>query len=144
MALFAWRQEYALNIPRVDEEHQMLFAAGARLHKALVTGKSGPMLDALIDELAEYGKVHFRHEEEFMREIHYPKMLAHKVQHQSFIQKVDRFHEAAANGERTLALGMLQFLQTWLVHHIGHSDGQVREHFLATHPPSTATPEVNA
>jgi len=142
MALFEWRQEYALNIPRVDEEHQMLFAAGARLHRALVTGKSGPMLDALIDELAEYGRVHFRHEEEFMKEIRYPRMMTHRVQHQSFIQKVDRFHEAAANGERALALNMLQFLQTWLIHHIGHADVQVREHFLTAQAPSAASPAV--
>ncbi|MEP7367042.1 MAG: bacteriohemerythrin [Acidobacteriota bacterium] len=143
MPLFAWRPEYALNIPRVDKEHQMLFAAGARLHKALVTGKSGPMLDALIDELAEYGRVHFSHEEQFMMEIRYPRMLAHKVEHQSFIQKVDRFHEAAANGDRTLALGMLQFLHGWLVRHIGHSDVQVREHFLHMQPEPTTTPSPN-
>jgi len=143
MPLFDWRPDYALDIPRVDDEHRMLFSAGGRLHKALVTGKSGPMLDALIDELAEYGRVHFAHEEQFMAEIRYPRMLAHKIEHQSFIHQVDRFYEAAAAGDRTLALNMLQFLERWLVRHIGSSDQRVRNHWRTVQAGTAASVERN-
>jgi len=128
MSLFSWRSEYALHVPRIDDEHKLLFAAGDKLHKAIVTGKAGPLLEPLIDELAEYGRTHFAHEEEFMVEIRYPRIMAHKGEHQLFTKKVEVFREAVLSGDRTLALHVLQFLKTWLVEHIGTSDVQVREH----------------
>jgi hemerythrin len=129
MSLFSWRDDYALQVPRIDEEHKLLFAAGDKLHKAIVTGKSGPLLEPLIDELAEYGRTHFAHEEEFMVEIRYPRIMAHKGEHQSFTKRVEVFREAVHAGDRTLALNVLQFLKSWLVEHIGTSDVQVREHY---------------
>lgn len=128
MSLFTWRESYSLQVPRIDDEHKMLFAAGDKLHKAIVTGKAAPLLEPLIDELAEYGRTHFAHEEEFMVEIRYPRIMAHKGEHQSFTKRVEVFRQAVRAGDRSLALGILQFLKNWLVEHIGTSDVQVREH----------------
>lgn len=128
MPLFTWRESYALQVPRIDDEHKLLFAAGDKLHKAIVTGKAAPLLEPLIDELADYGRTHFAHEEEFMVEIRYPRVMAHKGEHQLFTKRVEVFRQAVHDGDRSLALSILQFLKTWLVEHIGTSDAQVREH----------------
>ena len=128
MPLFTWRESYALQVPRIDDEHKLLFAAGDKPHKAMVTGKAAPLLEPLIDELADYGRTHFAHEEEFMVEIRYPRIMAHKGEHQLFTKRVEVFRQAIGPGDRSQALGILKFLKDWLVEHIGTSDVQVREH----------------
>jgi len=138
MSLFAWQENYALQVPRIDDEHKLLFAAGDKLHKAIVTGKAAALLEPLIDELAHYGRTHFAHEEEFMVEIRYPRIMAHKGEHQAFTKRVEVFRQAVHAGDRSLALNILQFLKNWLVEHIGTSDAQVREH-IQKQPGSGAT-----
>ena len=126
------REEYLTGIDFIDEEHTRLFEIINKLHeimrKEYVSDKYDYIIE-VINELKDYTHYHFSHEEEYMKSIHYKKLLSQMVEHRDFIEQLDSFDFATidANQEQTI-LDLLEFLNHWLVHHICESDKQIALH----------------
>jgi hemerythrin len=120
--MFEWNSAYCVGIHSIDAQHQNLFAMARELHGAMAAGQGKAALAKLLDRLARYTAAHFTHEERLMRLGDYPGLESHISEHRALEQKVKDFQADFAAGRVSISVQLLQFLRTWLDHHIRHSD----------------------
>jgi len=128
MALFTWSTEYSVGNDLIDREHQKLFEMADRLHAAMLSGGGHVVLRGLFDDLAEYTRTHFAHEEALMQRHAYPQLPAHAEIHRQLIARVASLQDDLRAGKLTVTMNTMQFLRDWLSHHIGKTDRLVAEH----------------
>lgn len=122
---------YYTGIDFIDEEHAKLFEIANRAYDLLtnqfVTDKYDAIV-AVLEELRDYTKYHFNHEEEYMKSINYPKRFSQLHQHTQFINKLESYNlkEIDVNQQEGL-LEILDFLALWLQSHIKGMDKKIGE-----------------
>ena len=124
--MYEFMEDYKTGIEFVDEEHKKLFEIAENAYQLTQNDLLHDKYDHLIhllEELRDYTKVHFSHEEAYMKEIGYKGMFTQKTQHDAFIQKLEEldFHDLDENSEQMID-EILHFLTDWLVSHILNVD----------------------
>ena len=122
--MYEMKPEYFTGIELIDEEHKQLFAYANEAYELLqdefIPDKYDRIAD-ILQELRDYTKKHFSDEEAYMESINYKRIFTQKVQHQSFIDKLDSIDmdsiDAGENQDEAIA-DILSFLTDWLIHHI--------------------------
>ena len=131
MAMYEMKQEYYTGINFVDEEHKKLFEIANTVYDLLIDDFISDKYDYImqvVNELKDYAKYHFQHEEKYMGEISYKRFLSHKVAHDDFIEKINAYDaEIIDDNQRESLLNLLEFLTTWLVDHILKQDKMFAE-----------------
>ena len=123
------KEEDYTGIPQIDAEHKKLFEIAESAYELrrneFIPDKYDNIRD-LLEELREYTKEHFKHEEEYMESIQYKKMFTQKIEHQAFIDKLDEIDldDIDENSDQMID-DILEFLTNWLVEHILHTDKQI-------------------
>jgi hemerythrin len=121
--MFEWKAEYSVGIASIDGQHQNLFALARELYSAMSSGHGKSAVRPILDRLVQYTKVHFGHEERLMVQHNYPDLAEHKKQHDALTKRVVEFQADYEAGKVAMTIQLLQFLKTWLEHHIRESDG---------------------
>lgn len=124
--MFEMQEKYKTGIPHIDLEHEKLFEIGEKAYQLL---KSTYELDkydkivSVIEELREYTVIHFKDEEDYMESINYKRLFTQKMDHAGFIKKIDEvnFNKIDENQDEAI-MGILTFLNDWLVSHILEKD----------------------
>lgn len=128
---YEFTKDYHTGIDFIDEEHAKLFEIANRAYDLLknqfVTDKYDAIV-AVLEELRDYTKYHFNHEEEYMKSINYPKRFSQLHQHTQFISKLESYNlkEIDVNQQEGL-LEILDFLALWLQSHIKGMDKKIGE-----------------
>lgn len=128
---YEFTKDYHTGIDFIDEEHAKLFEIANRAYDLLtnqfVTDKYDAIV-AVLEELRDYTKYHFNHEEEYMKSINYPKRFSQLHQHTQFINKLESYNlkEIDVNQQEGL-LEILDFLARWLQSHIKGMDKKIGE-----------------
>ncbi len=124
--MFEMKEEFLTGIDFIDEEHSKLFELANRLyeisHNQFIVDKFDYIVDIIV-ELKDYTKYHFKHEEDYMKEINHKKIFSHIVEHNDFIEQLDAIDTDLIDlvHEETITK-LLSFLYDWLVEHISESD----------------------
>ena len=130
--MYEMKDEYLTGIEQIDEEHTRLFEIAEETYQLknddFIPDKYD-QIRALFEELKEYTKMHFRHEEEYMESIGYKKLFTQKVQHEAFIkwleeQELDGVDDEYEDQDAVIET-ILNYLADWLVHHIFETDKQI-------------------
>ena len=124
--MFNMKEEYKTGIAKIDEEHEELFEIGERAYQLLKDKYTNDKFDKIVDivrELREYTIYHFAQEEAYMESINYKRLFTQKMDHMSFIKKLDEvnFNEIDRNQDEAI-MELLTFLNNWLVNHILEKD----------------------
>ena len=128
---YEFTKDYHTGIDFIDEEHAKLFEIANRAYDLLtnqfVTDKYDAIV-AVLEELRDYTKYHFNHEEEYMKSINYSKRFSQLHQHTQFINKLESYNlkEIDVNQQEGL-LEILDFLALWLQGHIKGMDKKIGE-----------------
>lgn len=122
MALAHWKNEYSVNIAKIDSQHKKLFDYLNEINDALVNKKPKEELGKIIEKIVKYAVEHFKTEEHYFDMYKYPKASSHKLEHQAFIKKVKEFQADYNNGKVLLSLKIINFLKDWLTKHILGTD----------------------
>lgn len=129
--MYEMKKEYFTGIPMIDEEHAQLFAYANQIYELLqdefVADKYDNIRD-LLGKLEDYAKHHFADEEAYMESIQYKKIFTQKVQHQAFVDELDKYDldviDQAENQQEVIS-NLLTFVTDWLVEHILNLDTQI-------------------
>ena len=128
---YEFTKDYHTGIDFIDEEHAKLFEIANRAYDLLtnqfVTDKYDAIV-AVLEELRDYTKYHFNHEEEYMKSINYPKRFSQLHRHTQFINKLESYNlkEIDVNQQEGL-MEILDFLALWLQSHIKGMDKKIGE-----------------
>jgi len=134
--IIQWTDGLALGIPEIDDQHHELVNIINHLWEAIVVRRDERAVLPILEELEHYTVAHFAAEEVLMRVEHYPKLEAHKVEHQDFVARL-KDTRAQVEAGKTIALDLLHFLTDWLVKHIEHSDGEYARFFEEKQRPTS-------
>lgn len=124
--MYDFLDEYKTGIDFIDKEHSRLFELADETYRLLKDNFTADKYDnimSLINELRNYTKLHFKHEEDYMQQIGYKKIFTQKIEHNAFIEKMNELDfNAIENDQDTYIIDLLDFLSNWLVHHIVEKD----------------------
>lgn len=126
MNMIQWKDEYALGIAAIDDQHKQLFEIADRIYALiqndLIMDKYDGIVE-IIDELKDYTIHHFQAEEKYMESIGYKKLLSQKVAHNDFLQKMGEIDlDRIDNGQNAYLMETLDFVVEWLGQHILKED----------------------
>ncbi len=128
---YKFTEDYYTGIPFIDEEHRHLFELA---NEAYDTMKDEFMVDKydkiveLIEELSDYTKTHFAHEEEYMKSINFQYFWSELRAHKMFVAKMDSYDLSQIDQSQDQAiLDLLDFLTKWLTVHIKGADHRIGE-----------------
>lgn len=125
MAQIIWDDSYSVKNDIIDGQHQEWIAIYNKLDHDLLAGGSGGLATAAADALLamqDYANYHFRQEEQYLQEINYPDLVAHKRLHTDFDDKLYDYGRQLRSGQLVLSSELLSILKNWLQHHILHED----------------------
>lgn len=125
MPIFFWSENYEVNHPVIDLQHQQLVRIINDLYDALKEGKANDILGDIFNRLVRYTITHFHDEERIMIDNEYPGKLTHMEIHRDLIKKVHQYQQKFEKGETGLSVDVLNFLNNWLTSHILNEDKKI-------------------
>ena len=124
--MYEFKEEYKTGIDSIDEQHKKLFDIADRTYYLLKDEFSIDKYDKivqLIKELKDYTAYHFKCEEDYMESINYKRMFTQKIEHESFIKKLDEIDlNKIDENQDEYIIEILEFLSNWLINHICGND----------------------
>lgn len=129
--MYELKDEYLTGIEEIDKEHRKLFEIAENLYQVLHAEFVPDKFDHIkqvLDELTEYTETHFANEEAYMESIQYKKIFTQKMEHQSFIDKLEEIDlEVMDENQEETIQEILTFLTDWLYRHILELDKQIEK-----------------
>ncbi len=129
--MYEMKDDYFTGIGFIDKEHAKLFHICNEAYELLTNEFIPDKYDyilSVVQELKDYTKYHFQHEEEYMISIGYKRLLSQKVDHTDFIEKLDQFDTSKIDeNQKDSLLELLSFLNEWLIGHIYKKDKLIAE-----------------
>lgn len=127
--MYEMKDEYLTGIEFIDNEHRRLFEIANEVYELSINEFIADKYDNIrevLRELREYTKLHFTHEEEYMKSINYKKMFSQIIEHKEFVEKLDELDiDSLDENSDEMISEILEFLTNWLVNHILYSDKQI-------------------
>lgn len=117
MAFVSWKDEYAVGVESVDQQHQKLFSLLNSL-EAHLHGGARMDADRTVAELGQYYRFHFTDEERVLESLGTAPSAEHRGQHAYFINEIAKAGLDRDEGKAVDALDLVVFLRDWLVNHI--------------------------
>lgn len=135
--MFVWKEDYSTGIEVIDLQHQKLFALGSDIFD-LINLKDGldhyDEIMEILTNLRDYAIYHFDFEEDYMKSIGYENLDEHKKLHSALIEKLSSIETKDIDGEqKTVLIVMLDFVATWIGHHILKEDFKYAKPELEIH-----------
>jgi hemerythrin-like metal-binding protein len=119
--MITWSRSYSVGVTQMDKEHQRLIDIINNLYASMRSGRSKDAIGTILDELVDYTKTHFAHEERLMQETGYAGFDDQKRAHVALIDQVveiqGKFRIGTALGQEVMT-----FLKNWLLNHIQGMD----------------------
>jgi hemerythrin len=126
-SIFSWKEKYQIAHYTIDTEHKKLFDIAMRALQYNVTGINiKKHIRDTINELYDYMRIHFEHEEEYMQSINYEGYEEHKDIHENIIEQLNTFIKqiptlSTEKFERLL----IEYMDVWLINHIIIEDRKI-------------------
>lgn len=118
---FPWKNDYCLGNEIIDDQHKKLFQLINGLYTSFIDKSSDEKLKEILKELLDYARYHFETEENFLKEISYPKLEEHLALHEAFTSKALEFRHSYRKGG-IITSTVMNFLRKWLSEHILNAD----------------------
>ena len=126
---YEFTDDYLTGIDFIDNEHRRLFAIANEAHDVLTNEFMADKYNHIVqimEELRDYTKTHFAHEEQYMDGIGYQHRFSQLHQHTEFIKKLEAMDLEKIDAQQQASLlEVLDFLAQWLQHHIKGMDRRI-------------------
>lgn len=119
MSSFQWSEEMSVGVAAIDSDHKCLIRIIDLLHDIRDQEDCQRMIDTVLDTLLVYGRHHFDREERLMAACKFPGRSFHHGEHRGFAKNVKGLRKRfKGKGNREMASELLEYLTSWLRHHI--------------------------
>lgn len=129
----SWDRSLETGDPEIDSQHRELFRRIDQLMIATQDRRARAEVGRLLTYLGDYVVSHFSAEERLMVEAEYPGTLAHREEHQRFVEEYARmFQDYRANGAGPVFV--IKFgnrVTAWLVEHICRTDRRLADYLAS-------------
>lgn len=123
--IFQWKSLYKLDHTMIDDEHFQLFKIAMEATHYRGKNRKTHIRDVIM-RLCDYMKVHFGHEEAYMREIGFPLLEEHQKGHEKIIDAMNHFILEIPNFNlEYIQRSLIGYIDIWLVNHIVHEDQKI-------------------
>jgi hemerythrin len=119
---FVWSErDHSVGVGMFDEEHHHLTTMMNEINEALLEEHSRLRAQKLMEKLVQETHDHFTHEEDAMKEAHFPDLEAHAAEHTALIAQAEELLRQFAMGSVS---GMMfpSLLRDWLIPHMQDYD----------------------
>ncbi|GAB4254125.1 MAG: hypothetical protein Kow0065_00800 [Methylomicrobium sp.] len=122
--ILTWNDNLKLGIDSIDKQHKQLLSMINRLDEAVALGHDSQTISDLLDDLIDYTRYHFEHEERMMQDANFDNALyqEHKIEHQKFVETIVEAHRQQLDNTSFMLNNLLDFLFDWLYRHILGTD----------------------
>ncbi|MCP4339057.1 MAG: hemerythrin family protein [Desulfobulbaceae bacterium] len=127
-----WSDELSVGIEEIDSQHKVLIGIINKMHEAIHQRHGSEVVKEILNELAEYTRIHFAVEESLMRILNFPGYEDHHEQHDELIGHVVELQEKVNSGKTAIGFELMHFLKVWLTKHILKEDMLYSNFFLAS------------
>ena len=120
-----WKDSYSVGNPVLDAQHRSLLALCQRARACLVDSSRESMAEAhdVLNELADYMRLHFQTEERFLRACNFPGLDQQIIEHRDFEESLTDFLVSVGCGAVDKP-ALAQFLDLlWSNHILGTDAG---------------------
>lgn len=111
-------------IEEIDWEHRRLLNIANRLLDAMGKGRAEMVMQPVLRDLIHHAEDHFANEEKYMRDMGYPGLKEHMVEHGQMRRSLDTFVAALASDQPPGAKDLAALMSHWLLDHILKTDKQ--------------------
>ena len=130
MELREWKEEYNLNVEKIDDHHKKFLDVINLLIKVTNDRSCEEEISLVFFRLIYYVENYFVDEEILLKTYEYINFKQHKEEHNNFIAKIVKFQEEYKNRDRTVCQRMLKYLSEWFDEHILGYDKDASEYLL--------------
>lgn len=126
--MYQFTDDCLIGVDQIDNEHRRLFELVNEVANLLMRNDINRSdVNAILMELDEYAVLHFKHEEEYMKEINDPELPRQKEMHQAFVTKLKEIErlDVETEDERETLKNIVEFAARWLFSHIISSDTMI-------------------
>jgi hemerythrin len=128
--LIAWREEFRIGLPEVDEEHRALIREINQLHAELRGGVTVWQVAGKLGDVHAAIAAHFALEEKEMAALEYDGLEAHKAEHERLLDEIlDLLDDLVASGRYDAAV-LASRISAWFGTHFRTQDARLH-HWLA-------------
>ena len=122
MAISGWHPRYSTGIKIIDDQHQEIFMALARLKTAVSMHNEGEDVGGLLGYFELLVRRHFKTEEDFMHLHAYPGLESHRLEHAKALENLNEIKLRYQEAPESLVSMIVTFTSGWLCHHISEGD----------------------
>ena len=127
--MIQWGEKYALGLPKVDQQHQVLVMLINRLESLQAAGgPSGRDLEEILKHLDQYVRTHFS-EERMLERLGFDEAPEHLAEHRAFEDRLAELRAEYLAGDAHVLEHLSTFLGGWLTHHILENDRRYVDSF---------------
>jgi hemerythrin len=113
-----WSNKLSIGNTDIDNEHIKLLGILDDLSELIEYKKDRQEFAEILTKMTNYSLNHFKNEEEYMRNLSYPKLAEHKNHHRDYVYKVamDNVNLLSINPPDPKEI--IEFLEKWWINHI--------------------------
>ncbi len=124
-----WSDDFATGVPRVDDQHKMIFKMADDFRDALTEGRGKRTYGDFIQFLGVYISTHFAFEAACMHRFHCPVAKLNDDAHARFTQTFTGFRQRfeTQGFVHEDALLLVETIDAWLANHIARIDTRLKD-----------------
>jgi hemerythrin len=115
------KENVDLGVKEIDSEHDLMLGLVRALESAVASAPR-PQVQALLQQLSEFARVHFATEEIMMRLYAYQEFAAHQLEHARLLDQIDKIRSEFALGNVEPTQAFASALRRWFVDHLATHD----------------------
>ena len=114
-------EDIGVGVREIDTEHDLLLGVVRALEKAVDTAPRS-QVEALLQQLSEFTRVHFATEEIMMRLYAYPEFARHQLEHARLVEQIEQVRGEFAQGHVQPTHSFASALHHWFTEHVRSHD----------------------
>ncbi len=113
-----WCPEFTIGHNKIDKQHEYLFQLLANIQHQVHKPNHQDLIKQSLRDLFDYTQRHFKDEEQLMREVGYPDLTIHSIQHDNLLNQVEDMIDNLNDSNPIAIDKLILFLVDWLTEHI--------------------------